>query len=249
MTADESSGPPVPWRDFRPTIGSTIAVLIGLAFLLSLGSWQIYRLSWKTDLIAERTAHLNAAPVALPTDNAALEAMMWVPVVLTGRFLHDKEIHLAARSHRGNVSTHVLTPLVRNEGPTVLVNRGWVPDDKKDPATRAAAQIDDVVSVRGLVTPGAGRNIFTPDNDPASNFWLSVDFAQMGGAVGRELQPVIIDADATPNPAGFPIGAQTRLNIPNDHLQYALTWYLLALALVVVYVVWNRKRMRENAAP
>jgi len=63
------------------------------------------------------------------------------------------------------------------------------------------------------------------------------------------LQPVIIDADATPNPGGFPIGAQTRLNIPNDHLQYALTWYLLALALVVVYVVWNRKRMRENAAP
>ncbi len=102
------------------------------------------------------------------------------------------------------------------------------------------------MTVVGLVTPGAGRNAFTPDNDPATNFWLSVDYPAMRAVVGRDLQSVVIDADATPNPGGFPIGGQTRLDIPNDHLQYAITWYLLALTLVVVYVAWNRKRMREQ---
>ena len=204
------------------------------------------RLDWKTGLIAERTAQLEAPPIALPTDNADLPAVMWAPVKLTGRFLHDQEILLAARSQRGNVGSHVLTPFVRDAGPTVLVNRGWVPDERRDPARRAAAQVAGTVSVVGLVTPGAGRNSFTPDNDPATNFWLSVDYAAMGTAVGRDLQPVVIDADATPNEGGFPLGAQTRLDIPNDHLQYAITWFLLALTLVAVYIGWNRKRMREN---
>lgn len=249
MSDRDGGGRAVPWFEFRPTVGSTVAAVVGVALLVALGSWQVYRLGWKTELIAERTAHLNAAPVALPTDDAALPDALWKPVTLTGRFLHDQELHLAARSMRGNVGVHVLTPFMREEGPTVLVNRGWAPDDRKDPATRAAAQVEGVVTVQGLVTPGAGRNMFTPDNDAENNFWLSVDFAQMSAAVGRPLQPVVVDADATPNPGGFPIGGQTRLNIPNDHLQYALTWYLLALTLIVVYVAWNRKRMRETTTP
>jgi surfeit locus 1 family protein len=227
-------------------VGSTIAAIIGVVLLLGLGSWQMVRLDWKTDLIAERTAQLEAPPIVLPTDNADLLAVMWAPVKLTGRFLHDQEIFLAARSQRGNVGSHVLTPFVRDAGPTVLVNRGWVPEERRDPARRAAAQLEGTVSVVGLVTPGAGRNFFTPDNDPASSFWLSVDYAAMGTAVGRDLQPVVIDAGATPNEGGFPLGAQTRLDIPNDHLQYAITWYLLALILVAVYIGWNRKSMREH---
>jgi surfeit locus 1 family protein len=246
MSFEEPQGAPIPWNEFRPTLGSTIGALVVFAILVGLGSWQVVRLGWKTELIAERTARLEAPPIALPTEDADLAAVMWAPVRLTGRFLHDKELLLAARSQRGNVGSHVLTPFVRDEGPVVLVNRGWVPDDRRAPSARPEAQIDGPVTVVGLVTPGAGRNAFTPDNDPATKFWLSVDYAAMGTAVGRDLQPVVIDADATPNPGGFPIGGQTRLDIPNDHLQYAITWYLLALTLVVVYVAWNRKRMREQ---
>ena len=246
MSSREPTGAPIPWNEFRPTVGSTIAAIIGVALLFGLGSWQMVRLDWKTDLIAERTAQLEAPPIVLPTDDGDLLAVMWAPVKLTGRFLHDQEIFLAARSQRGNVGSHVLTPFVSDAGPTVLVNRGWVPDERRDPARRAAAQVEGTVSVVGLVTPGAGRNSFTPDNDPATSFWLSVDYAAMGTAVGRDLQPVVIDADATPNEGGFPLGAQTRLNIPNDHLQYAITWYLLALTLVAVYIGWNRKSMREH---
>lgn len=248
MSFEEPQGAPIPWNQFRPTLGSTVATVVVFAILLGLGTWQLVRLDWKTDLIAERTARLEAPPIALPTEDAELDAVMWAPVTLTGRFLHDQELLLAARSQRGNVGSHVLTPFVRNEGPVVLVNRGWVPDDRRDPSARAAGQHQGTVTIRGLVTPGAGRNAFTPDNDPATNFWLSVDYPAMSAAVGRDLQPVVIDADATPNPGGFPLGGQTRLSIPNDHLQYAITWYLLALTLVVVYVAWNRKRMRERQA-
>ncbi len=233
------------WRDFRPTPGSTIAAICGVLVLLGLGSWQVYRLDWKNDLIAQRTAQLDAAPAPLPVDDAAVPDLLWHPVELTGRFLHESELHLAARSLRGNVGFHVLTPLVREEGPTVLVNRGWVPHDNRDPSTRAAGQVEGVVTVRGLVTPGAGRNMFTPDNEVSDNYWFYVDLPAMAATVGRDLQPVVVDADATPNPGGFPIGAQTRLEIPNDHLQYAITWYLLALTLVAVYVLWNRRRARE----
>ena len=246
MSSREPTGAPIPWSEFRPTVGSTIAAIVGVVLLLGLGSWQMVRLDWKTDLIAERTAQLEAPPIMLPTDDSDLLAVMWAPVKLTGRFLHDREIFLAARSQRGNVGTHVLTPFVRDAGPTVLVNRGWVPDERRDPARRAAAQVEGTVSVVGLVTPGAGRNSFTPDNDPATSFWLSVDYPAMGAAVGRDLQADVIDADAAPNEGGFPLGAQTRLNIPNDHLQYAITWYLLALTLVAVYIGWNRKSMREH---
>ena len=246
MSFEEPQGAPIPWNQFRPTLGSTVATVVVFAILLGLGTWQLVRLDWKTDLIAERTARLEAPPIALPTEDAELDAVMWAPVTLTGQFLHDQELLLAARSQRGNVGSHVLTPFVRNEGPVVLVNRGWVPDDRRDPSARAAGQLQGTVTIRGLVTPGAGRNAFTPDNDPATNFWLSVDYPAMSAAVGRDLQPVVIDADATPNPGGFPLGGQTRLSIPNDHLQYAITWYLLALTLVVVYVAWNRKRMRER---
>lgn len=246
MSFEEPQGAPIPWNRFRPTLGSTVATVVVFAILLGLGTWQLVRLDWKTDLIAERTARLEAPPIALPTEDAELDAVMWAPVTLTGQFLHDQELLLAARSQRGNVGSHVLTPFVRNEGPVVLVNRGWVPDDRRDPSARAAGQLQGTVTIRGLVTPGAGRNAFTPDNDPATNFWLSVDYPAMSAAVGRDLQPVVIDADATPNPGGFPLGGQTRLSIPNDHLQYAITWYLLALTLVVVYVAWNRKRMRER---
>ncbi len=246
MSFEEPQGAPIPWNQFRPTLGSTVATVLVFAILLSLGTWQLVRLDWKTDLIAERTARLEAPPIALPTEDAELDAVMWAPVTLTGQFLHDQELLLAARSQRGNVGSHVLTPFVRNEGPVVLVNRGWVPDDRRDPSARAAGQLQGTVTIRGLVTPGAGRNAFTPDNDPATNFWLSVDYPAMSAAVGRDLQPVVINADDTPNPGGFPLGGQTRLSIPNDHLQYAITWYLLALTLVVVYVAWNRKRMRER---
>lgn len=197
---------------------------------------------WKQGIIDERQAGYSATAVELPEHPREIDGLMWRRVKVTGHFLHDLELHLAARSLRGNVGTHVLTPLVRDSGQTVLVNRGWVPSELKDASRRAAGQSAGTVTLEGIVTPGSRKGWFTPDNDPARGLWLWADLAAMAQTLGRPLQPLVLDADDAPNPGGFPIGGQTRLDIPNDHLQYALTWYALAAALMVIFVLYSRRR-------
>jgi len=196
---------------------------------------------WKQGIIDERQAGYSATAVVLPERESAIEPLMWRRVKVTGHFLHAQELHLAARSLRGNVGTHVLTPLVRDNGQTVLVNRGWVPSQLKDASRRAAGQIAGTVTLEGIVTPGSRKGWFTPDNDPSRGLWLWADLAAMAQTLGRPLQPLVLDADDAPNPGGFPIGGQTRIDLPNDHLQYALTWYALAAALLVIFVLYSRR--------
>lgn len=227
---------------FRPTLWATVFTIPALALLLGLGTWQMDRLQWKTALIAERQAGFNATAIPLPADDTAAHDLLWRRVQVTGVLRHDQELYLAARSMRGNVGYHVLTPLDRVDGKTVLVNRGWVSNEKKDPANRVEGQLPGTVTLEGIATPGGQRNWLTPENDARKNVWLWTDIPAMAQHLGRPLQPVVVEALATPNPGGFPIGGQTRINLPNDHLQYALTWYLLAAALVAIYVLYHRRR-------
>lgn len=237
MRALTQSGP-----RFRPALWPAVFSSLTFILLIGLGSWQVQRLFWKQGIIDERQAGFSAAAVELPERAPEIEGLMWHRVKVTGRFLHDQELHLAARSLRGNVGAHVLTPFVRDTGQTVLVNRGWVPSELKDASRRAAGQIPGTVTVEGIATPGARKGWFTPDNDPARGLWLWVDLAAMAATIGAPLQPLVLDADDTPNPGGFPIGGQTRTDIPNDHLQYAIIWYALAAALLVIFVLYSRRR-------
>lgn len=227
------------------------ALITGLVFILlvGLGSWQVQRLFWKQGIIDERQAGSSAVALELPERPPEITGLMWRRVKVTGGFLHDQELHLGPRSLNGKVGVHVLTPFVRNNGQTVLVNRGWVPSERTDPARRGAGQIAGTVTLEGIATPGAIKGSFTPDNDPARNLWFWVDIAAMAETVGRPLQPLVIDADDTPNPGGLPIGGQTRIDIPNRHLQYAITWYALAAVLLVIFVLYSRRgRPPEDVA-
>jgi len=228
---------------FRPTLWATVFAIPALLLLLGLGTWQLERRAWKEALITGRQAGFAAAPAVLPADGTAAQGLMWRRVNATGVLRHDQELYLAARSMRGNVGYHVLTPLDRADGTTVLVNRGWVSNEKKDPAARAEGQLAGTVTVEGIATPGGRRNWLTPENDAVRNIWLWTDMPAMSQQLGRPVLPVVVEAVATPpNPGGFPIGGQTRIDLPNDHLQYALTWYLIAAGLVVIYVVFHCRR-------
>ncbi|MSO65572.1 MAG: SURF1 family protein [Alphaproteobacteria bacterium] len=226
---------------FRPTLWASVFGLAAIAALLVLGIWQMERRAWKADLIAARQAQFAAPPVPLPADDRAVD-YLWRRVSLSGSFLHERELYLAARSLRGNVGYHVLTPFQRDDGAVVLVNRGWVSQERKDPTRRTAAQDAGPTVVQGIVVSPGRKGAFTPENDPARNTWLWIDLPHIAQHLGLVLQPVVVDADATPNPGGFPIGGQTHLDLPNDHLQYALTWFALAFALAVIYVLWHRGR-------
>jgi len=230
--------------NFRPTFWPTVFSLPALLICLALGAWQIERLFWKRDLIARRDAAVTAAPAPVPKTLAEARGMEYRHVSDEGSFLYDKEIFLGATSDAGGQGYQVLTPLLEPGGRVVFVNRGYIPAELKDSARRPAAQIPGTVHVQGLLRlpPTARPNWFLPDNRPDLNYWFWVDLPAMAAADNLDrVAPFYIDADATPNPGGWPKGGVTRLTLPNNHLQYAITWFSLAIALIVIYVLFHRR--------
>jgi len=233
----------------RSLFWPTFWAALGFLLLLGLGSWQLERLYWKRDLIAAREAGLRASPVELPTSLEAARSLEYHPVRAEGEFLNDRELYLHAASMRGELGYHIVTPLLLPDGEVLLVDRGFVPSDHKTPATRPTGELTGLVRVNGLLrlAPGGKPGWFTPDNDPAQNSWYYVDIAAMAQAAGvARVLPFYIDAAPNPNPAALPQGGQTITALPNNHLQYALTWYALAAALLVIYIRFARRRAAEE---
>ena len=232
-----------------------ILVLIALAILISLGTWQVERLHWKEGLIADIAARQAAAPVPL----ADIEAMAatggdieYRRVTATGRYINNKERHFFA-TWRGQTGFYVYTPLELADGRVLFVNRGFVPYENKEPEMRMQGQLTDEQTVTGLAReklPGKPSWV-VPDNDVAKNIFYWKDLDVMAESVGLEkarVIPFFVDADSTPNPAGLPIGGVTQVDLPNDHLQYAFTWYGLAAVLIaVVGISWFRKPGKQPA--
>jgi surfeit locus 1 family protein len=230
---------------FWPSFFAAGAFLV----LLGLGTWQVERLFWKERLIAARQAAVTAPPVALPPSRAAAEALEYHHVAVTGRFLNDRELFLGATSAAGRPGYHVITPMALADGSSLLVDRGFIPEDRRAAATRMAGELAGEVRLTGLlrVAPGGKPHWFLPDNSAERNYWFYVDMPAMAAAARLErVLPFYVDADATPNPGGLPLGGQTRLDLPNDHLQYAITWYALAAGLAAVYIVFARRRRRTE---
>ena len=219
----------------------TVTMLVAL---LGLGTWQIYRHDWKTDLISKLRQRADAPMIALPPTLESPEAYEFARVRVAGSFLNGNEYHLIGRSMQGNPGLHVLTPLRRADGGGIeLVDRGWVPFDRRAPETRPQGQLSGPVVVEGIVRLAKGQGRFIPDNEPNSNTWYFIDPGAMAAARGIASLPryYIVSGDQAV-PGGYPIGRQWRLDIANNHLEYAFTWYFMALALIVIYVVYHRQR-------
>lgn len=231
-----------------------VMTVAGIALLVSLGNWQMRRLAWKEGLLGAIAERTKADPVPLATVEArAAEGgdPEYARVKAEGRLRNDRELYFYAFDEMLGPGYHVLTPLDRAGGGAVFVNRGFVPENFKDPANRVAGEPAKDVVVTGLVRVPGARGFFTPDNDAAKNIWFWYDLDAMAAATGSErgrLSPFIVDAEATPaNPGGWPKGGTTRLELPNRHLEYALTWYGLAAALAGVFAVFAVSRWRGPA--
>ena len=227
----------------------SVLAALGVLVLLALGTWQLDRRAWKAGVIAERRAGLAAPAVPLPVaipDPAALEyRRVWVE----GRFAHDRELHVTSRFYRDKPGFHIVTPLLQADGGAVLVNRGWVPLNAKAPASRAAGQVEGPVRVEGVVRLSTAPGWFTPANEPSHNLWFYPDVGQMAAAAGlARVAPVFVEAGPAPNPGGLPIGGQTQIELPNDHLQYAITWYSLATAMAVIYGLFCHRHLNGEAS-
>ncbi len=234
------------WR-FRPTLWPTLIAAPAVCILIGLGLWQLDRLEWKTGLLARIGDSMAMAAVDMPAAFADPPAWDYRRVRIEGVYLHDRELYLTARTHRGRAGGHVIAPLRRTDGvaagQVILVDRGWVPDDRRDPATRTGGQPAGTVTVEGVLRRPPERGWLQPDNQPADNLWFWVDLPAMAAAAGLPTAPaLILEAVADAPGEALPVGGQTRVALPNDHLQYALTWFALAAALAAIYGLYHLRR-------
>ncbi len=230
-------------------IGIGLLTLFFFLVFIALGAWQVERLSWKLDLIARVDARVHAPAVAVPND-ASWAAVNtgndeYRHVTASGRFLHDKSALVYASTERGP-GFWVLTPLRLESGAILYINRGWVPTDRKDAASRAEGNPDGPVQVTGLLRITEPGGTLLRSNDPADGRWYSRDVEAMAQTAGlARVAPFFIDADDTPNPGGLPVGGLTIIRFPNSHLSYALTWFAMAaLSLVGGAILIRTERRR-----
>ena len=227
--------------------------LVLFAILLGLGTWQVQRLHWKEGLLETIDRRTHAAPLPLADvekEFAATHDVDYTPVMVTGAFLHRGERHFFS-TWEGDAGFNVYTPLHLDDGRFVLVNRGFVPYDRKDPGTRGEGQVSGVVAVTGLArNPLAEKpSMLVPDNEPDKNIFYWKDRDVMASSAGLDTTRLVaffIDADKTPNPGGLPVGGVTIVDLPNNHLQYAVTWYGLAAALAAVLILRLRRPAKEG---
>jgi surfeit locus 1 family protein len=232
-------------------IWPSLSALVAFVLLLGLGTWQVERKHWKENLLAKIAARVAADPVPLERAMAEMRAggdVEYTHVSGVGRFLHDKERYLYAPTPTG-LGWHVLTPLEIRPDRVVWVNRGLVPDASKTPSARPAGQIPGETTVAGVLRLQPQKTLFTPENDAARNIWYWADIPALSRSAlpaGVTALPVTIEADANPAPpGGLPKGGVTRITLPNRHLEYAVTWYGLALTLIGVYLAFAINRLRS----
>jgi surfeit locus 1 family protein len=228
-------------RRFRPRLWPSLTTALALAALLAMGSWQLERLEWKRGLIADVGTRMAGPARALPPPPVDAAALQYRPIRLEGRFHHDRELYLEARSHQGRAGLHLVTPLELDDGRVVLVDRGWLPPERRRPETRAEGQVAGPVSLSAYLWTGGwkGYDFLRPENDPAANAWVWMELPRMAESTGLDgvVRGYYLVADAAPNRGGLPIGRAPGVDLPNNHLGYAITWYALALVLLVIYLL------------
>ena len=236
-------------------IEATVFAVVGVAILLGLGIWQLDRRVWKENLIATVTARLARAPADLPPraswPRLKPEADEYARVRFPAEFLAGEEalVYSAGSAFRPDVQGPgywVFAPARLAGGSIVLVDRGFVPADRKDPATRAGGAPHGSIDVVGVMRWPETRGLFTPADDPKTNVWYLRDPAAMAAAKKWDAAaPFYIEQEQPVPPGGLPLPGKLAVNLPDNHLQYAITWFGLALGLAGVYTVWLVGRIRR----
>jgi len=231
----------------RGVLIPSIAAASAFAVLLSLGLWQLDRKAWKEGLIATLEQRLSAPPVALPAPATwpRLRAAddEFLRVAMTAELLNDREapVYTSGSSLREGSSGPgywIFTPARLADGALVMVNRGFVPDGKRDPGTRPDGEVAGPINMVGVLRWPEPPGIFTPAGDPTRNIWFSRDSNAIAAAKGVSVAPFYLELESPDPPGGLPQTGRLHPTLPNNHFGYALTWLGLACVLVGVYGTW-----------
>jgi surfeit locus 1 family protein len=237
----------------RGILEPTIFAIVGIAILVGLGLWQLDRKTWKENLIAAMTERLARDPADLPARDRWAHLLQereeFARVGFPAEFLPGQEalVYSAGSALRPDVQGAgywVFAPARLAGGSIVLVNRGFVPPEHKDPAQRGEGTPHGIIDVVGVMRWPEARGTFTPADDPKKNIWFLrdsksiADFKKWATAA-----PFYIDQEEPVPAGGWPKPGKLEVRLPDNHLQYAITWFGLALALAGVYVVWLARRL------
>lgn len=230
--------------------------MAGVTILIGLGIWQLDRKTWKENLIATVTSRIAGPPADLPPRSAwtrlVQQTSEFSSVTFPAEFLPDEEVlvYTSGSPFRPDVTVPgywVFAPAQLAGGSIVLVNRGFVPMDRKDPATRPNGNVRGTVEIVGSMRWPEARGLFTPADDPKTNVLYARDIQAMAAAKKwTAAAPFYIDQEAPVPPGGLPLPGKIEVHLPDNHLGYAITWFGLALGLAGVYVAWLAGRLRRH---
>lgn len=210
-------------------------VLVFIVIFCSLGTWQLYRLDWKQNLILEIEQGLNENPVLF--NSTAIQD--YKKVFLEGKYFFDKQIYLYALNDSGQPGYEVLTPFKTNIGFHVLINRGWIPNNLKN-STEINLDLNSNYKLTGILKKHSIKNPFKPKNDINNNIWFYLDKGETSSFTKFELPDfsIILSSKQQPSP---PYLKKITSDLPNNHLSYAITWYLISIAIMIFFLYFRKR--------
>jgi len=226
---------------FRPFLWLTVFSVPALGVLLALGFWQLDRLAWKTALIDTFHERASATPIMPPEQAAPLAGLEFHNLRLSGYFLHDREVYLTGKTYEGNAGFHVVTPFKSDSGALLLVNRGWVSEAYREPEKRPFSVTDSHVDIRAILRLPQKKGYFVPENEAERGFWFTLRPDEIAAHLGLSgaITSYYADQIREGEVLTLPIAATMNIDVRNTHLNYALTWFGIALSLVGVYIAFH----------
>ncbi|TLP45662.1 SURF1 family protein [Cohaesibacter sp. CAU 1516] len=236
-----------------------LCALAAFAILISLGNWQVRRLAWKEQLIADVNSRVASQPITAPGpkewDKVTRSSHVYQPVTVSGHYDHSREVHVWFALGKPQGGTYagpgyfILTPFRTAAGWDVIVNRGFVPDPLKEPTSRPDTLVTGELTLTGLMRFDEPKNWNSPAADKVKNVWIVRQVSEMAAYLGlskEQTAPYWVDLTKGQGVDGLPQGGETRITFTNSHLQYALTWFGLAGVLVLVFGVWLVRTVRAT---
>ncbi len=210
-------------------------VIFFVTIFCALGTWQLYRLQWKLELISEITFGLNSSPI----EYSSSIKKNYQRVNVKGKFDFDKQIYLYSLNDNGKPGYDVVTPFRTNKNENVLINRGWINKELKgNPSINSETVAEQ--KVVGLLRETYKPNIFKPENDLTNNVWFSINLDDLKVATGERFNKFVIFLEN--NQAKTPLPKKISIDVPNNHLKYAITWYAISISIIFYYLYFRRKK-------
>ena len=198
----------------------------------SLGTWQLYRLQWKQDLISKIEKGLKSSPIEYSDDIKK----DYQRVKLIGKYDYESQIYLYSLNEKGKPGFDVITPFETTNKENILINRGCITKDLKDNLPRVLLSND----ITGMLRNANRKNLFTPENDLQKNIWFYLNFNEVEKITGKKFSKYIVYLED--KNLDIPKPKQITIDLPNNHLKYAITWYAISISIIFYYLYFRRKK-------